>query len=478
GRTTLWASALDYIQHHPICGAGYGNWKLASIPYEREHIDELFVAYHSHNDFLEMTAETGWLGGLTYLSLFVLSGIWLFRLLVNAQAQEKFRMVLIVALALASYFTDAMFNFPVERPVMQFFLAFVLALVLLLRLEERAQSAVSDQAALLTQGKWIYPLFLSVTLLFSGFFNAKVYQSMRAQLNINVDVLKGEPEMSFDDVNEQLPAIPNLNAFCFPIDLIKARYLIKEKRYAEAIQWLKGCRNQSPLLSINEFFTAQSYLAMGNKDSAFYWTSKAFEYRPRVRNNYVLLNQLLVERKDSLKIENSFAEVSKFRKEPWVWNTYLGSLQGVGVTDTHYRSMLDSALVLYPQDSTLMLRRNSIAAIATRDIIESASKAFMRSDYKTALSGFLQALEQNPYDYANTENVGMCYYAMQDYKNAIVYFDIVIAMSTARDAKSAYFKGVSLIALNQRSDACAALRFAARSNYPGAADLVKANCGQ
>jgi O-antigen ligase len=65
-RIHLWKAAADYAAKHPLLGAGYGNWKLASIPYEKERATDLFVPYHSHNDFIEMFADLGLIGGLSF----------------------------------------------------------------------------------------------------------------------------------------------------------------------------------------------------------------------------------------------------------------------------------------------------------------------------------------------------------------------------------------------------------------------------
>jgi TolA-binding protein len=70
----------------------------------------------------------------------------------------------------------------------------------------------------------------------------------------------------------------------------------------------------------------------------------------------------------------------------------------------------------------------------------------------------------------------MCYHALQRYDKAIEYFDKVIAMGTARDAKSNYFKALCLMLLGQKSAACATMQTAASRNYPGASDFLKANC--
>lgn len=477
GRNNLWLGVIDYIKKHPVFGAGYGNWKLASIPYEREHIDELFVAYHSHNDFLEMTADTGWTGGLLYISLFAIASFWLLRILLDKNSGKLFKPALGITLGLASYFTDAMFNFPAERPIMQFFLAFVLAAILQLHFEHRKilnrQVANNTSATLLSS----YGTCFALALAFAGFFNIKVYQSMRGQYYINQDMLKNEPSLEFDQVNQDLPSIPNLNAFCFPIKLIKARYLMKAKRFPEALEWLEKSRNEAPKLSINEFFTAQCYLALNNKDSAFYYATKAFEYRPRVRNNYIFLNQLLKERKDSMQLEKNFAIARKLRKEPWIWGSFLSSISGIGVNQKRYKDVLDSAIKLFPEDNELKSRVQSQAAVTVRPYFDIAREYFAKRDFKKAITSFKQAQLLNPADYSFDENIGLCYYELKDFRSAITYFDKAIASGKARDAKSFFFKGICQINSGKKEEGCSTLREAASRNYPGASDLIKSNCG-
>lgn len=478
GRDKLWLSAIDYIKKHPLKGAGYGNWKLASIPYERENINELFVAYHSHNDFLEMTAENGWIGGLLYISIFVLASFWLLRILLDRNNPQLFAPAIGLTMGLASYFTDAMFNFPVERPGMQFFLAFLLASITQLHLAHRKLST-SDNTPVrnVRISLDVYALVCILALAFSAFFNTKVYESMRGQYYINQDMLKAEPSLTFEKVNQDLPSIPNLNAFCFPIKLIKARYLMKDQKYKEALDLLEKCREESPKLSINEFYTAQCHIALNQKDSAFFWATKAFEYCPRVRNNFVLLNQLLLERKDSLQLEKNFAIVRRLRNEEWTWNSFIGALSGVGVSAERYQTLLDSALTYFPKDETLNARRNDVGNAKARPYFEAAGKAFGQGNYRKAIENFKLAQAQNPYDYAFDENIGLCYHSLGEFANAIKYFDKVIAGGKARDAKSYVFRGLGLISLGRKDEGCASLRMAAAKNYPGAGDLLKSNCG-
>lgn len=469
GRTTLWSSAVDYISNHPLQGAGYGNWKLASIPYEKETIDELFVAYHAHNDFLEMTAETGWAGGILYLSIFIACGLYLLRILLKKASNEYWLLTLCIAMALASYFTDATFNFPVERPIMQFFLAFILSSAIAIW-RGHTKNPPSFKKLFLPAG--IFLLLLTPSL----WMNAKVYTSMKGQYTINSDVLSATPVLNFEDVNRQLPALPNLNAFCFPIDVIKSRYLLKEKKYTEALEFLNRSRGDCPALSINEFYTAQAHLGLLQNDSAYYWAQKAFDYRPRARNNYLLLNDLLVRRRDSAGIEKAFKTVVRLRNEAWVWDTYLGSLAAIGLPLSSINPLVDSAYRNFPNDSNIINRYKYLANQKAKKDFEAGTQAYLKNDYPAAITYFIRTTQLNPFDYANFENVGMSYYAQKDFSKAIEWFDKVIAMGTARDAKSVFFKGLCLLSLGQQQIACQFINAAVSRQYPGAAAIQAEKC--
>ena len=129
GRLHLWEGAIDYATKHPFMGAGYGNWKLASIPYEKEYTNDLFVPYHSHNDFLEMFADLGIVGGLCFGLMFLLFPIYAFTIWRNKDAKAFHLPATISFMAVTCYAVDAFLNFPAERTAMQTMLAICAALV-------------------------------------------------------------------------------------------------------------------------------------------------------------------------------------------------------------------------------------------------------------------------------------------------------------------------------------------------------------
>ena len=114
-RLILYENALDYISNHPIIGCGIGNWKIESLPYWKSLMSGYIVPYHAHNDFLELATETGLLGGLSYLFVFISIFLWS----LNQFRIKKDIFSVLIFCVTSVYFIDAMLNFPLERAISQ-----------------------------------------------------------------------------------------------------------------------------------------------------------------------------------------------------------------------------------------------------------------------------------------------------------------------------------------------------------------------
>ena len=124
-RLTLWENAIDYISNSPFIGCGIGNWKVESLPYWKDLLSGYTIPYHAHNDFLELTAEIGIFGGLSYIFVF----LFLFISIVK-RFKSNILVSIILLSSLATYFVDAFFNFPFERAISQINFALLLALTI------------------------------------------------------------------------------------------------------------------------------------------------------------------------------------------------------------------------------------------------------------------------------------------------------------------------------------------------------------
>jgi O-antigen ligase len=68
-RFRFYTHAVESIIESPVFGVGNGNWEIYSIKKDAKDIEGYTVPYHVHNDFLEIAAESGIIGGALYTSL-------------------------------------------------------------------------------------------------------------------------------------------------------------------------------------------------------------------------------------------------------------------------------------------------------------------------------------------------------------------------------------------------------------------------
>jgi len=275
-RLASWQRSWKLIHQHPILGVGTGNWKIAVLKYENPGKADFNYIYKNHNDFIEVTAETGLLGGLGYLALIFLVPFVFFKASLNrATAEEKLKYLFLPAFGLLAYSVDAFFNFPADRPEMQILFALYVA----------AAAAAIDQSPspVYRIEKIIFnkvtAAFMILLLCISAYVMFQNLKSLRFQRYVLEDDVKNRMTYPASFIVERFSAIPNLSSQAEPIATIKARYLIHENRCREAITLLLA-DNSSPYDSRREFYMAKAYEKMGLCDSASVWIKRAYQLKP------------------------------------------------------------------------------------------------------------------------------------------------------------------------------------------------------
>ena len=476
-RLRLWKNAIDYSIHHPLIGCGYGNWKLASIPYEIFHTTELFVPYHAHNDFFEMFADLGVLGGLSFALLFLLVPITTFSIWKNKSFNNLHLAATILFMAVTCYAVDAFLNFPAERTAMQSILAIAAALICI---------PISYQQENVNVRKSLMGLFFSVALIGiipSIYVHKLTYDSLKIQKFVMGEV-NTDPVMKTEDV-EKLPSIPNMSSSTLPLKAMIARYYIRDKNYDKALALLKESDNVNPHLYYNDFLRTAIYAAKNNFDSALYSSKKAFYNWPNATSYYKNLIFAASKKKDSTEIKKAFNLIVGHFNTPFTWNNYLlGMYEVKGSTDATLNNMLDSAIKMFPNDVATF---NQTKALFSRTLKDANNKnandytteglqAFQKGQYVKAASCYTSAFKLDPTNYTHAENVGICYYTAQKYTDAIEYFKKSIAVGSSTTGKSEYYLGMSYIATGKKLEACKALQLANAKKYPDAAAAITNNC--
>ncbi len=117
-RRFVWYKTRQLIKENWIKGYGAGNWKLVfpskSIEGSYRLQTQNVIFTRAHNDFLEIWTETGIIGLICYLSLFLIA-LWnLIYKFKSGNAQNK-SSALVLLFLLLGYLVIAFFDFPRER---------------------------------------------------------------------------------------------------------------------------------------------------------------------------------------------------------------------------------------------------------------------------------------------------------------------------------------------------------------------------
>ena len=482
-RIHLWSAAIDYFTKHPILGGGYGNWKLASIPYEKEFTNDLFVPYHSHNDFLETFADLGIIGGVLYAGLFLLVFLFTLRIWRNQNLKEYHLTATIAFMGITCYFVDAFLNFPTERTSMQTMFAFSAALVFAPHFLLEKKEQVGAQNFLSTWGPKLFLLCCFLILVPSIYINQQVYKSLKVQKYVMGEI-DADPKMALDEVKDAFPAFPNLSTSTLPIPALVARYYFRDKQYDEAMRLLNESQHLNPALHYNDFIKTAVFAAKQNFDSVSFYAKRAFYNWPRATSYYKNVIFAASRQKDTAEINKAFATYVKYRNEPEAWNQFLlGRFELLGPKNAYSLKMLDSALKLFPKDTTTFVRIRGLfasggAAIApaANDYTVRGVQAFQKGNYLGAAEMYKKASEADPTNYTHIENLGICYYSAKQFEKAIPYFDKAIGLPSATTGKSEFFKAMCFISLGKKDQACGALQAAKQKNYPNVDQFITANC--
>ena len=482
-RIHLWKGAIDYATKHPFVGAGFGNWKLASIPYEKEFTNDLFVPYHCHNDFIEMFADLGIIGGIAFGFMFLLVPIFTIKIWRKKEFKPYQLTATISFMAVTCYAVDAFLNFPAERTAMQTMLAVSAALVFL------PISHLSKTKTPNGSSKNLVPVLfflISLILIIPSIYVAKqTYDSLKIQKYVMGEI-DADPKMALDEVKSSFPAIPNLSTSTLPIKGLIARYEFRDKHYDEALRLLKESENDNPYLHYNDFIRTAIYADKQKFDSVAIFAKKAFYNWPRATSYYKNIMFSSAKNKDSNEVKKAYKEYNKYRPGAEANAQYLLAMYEVkGAADKNMITLLDSTNARFPKDSAILARVNSIfssnkSGVQSTDVVtnllNSGKTAFINRKYVKAAQFYLQAAQLDPANYTHYENAGISYYSGGDFIKAIPNFEKAVQFSNANTGKSEFFMAMSYIALGKKEKVCAPLNTAKLKGYPGVDSYLSQYC--
>ena len=462
GRFQYWSDAYNHIVDHPILGAGLGNWKIASISYGKEHVKGYTVPYHAHNDFIHIFAEVGILGGIAYLSLFIMLTFFLFRLIYIQRKEDgttDFSLFLLV-LPFIIYGVDAGLNFPIARPLMQSSLALYMGLLLSIYLNRFSRKDISSIKPILSS----LILGLSLALLIPGLIiHVLSYQSLTQQGRLLYEFNNGDFKLTLAELDQIEDDFPNLTETAMPIKAMKARYFYLNNQKEKAHKYAFLGAKDNPQIYFGESLKSQFFAQEQNQDSAYYYSKLAFDNLPNNMPHFNLYMNSLVNRKDSQEINRAFYYVQSLAGDTsTIWQIYLRSLASVlSLGDSFAMSKAAEAFKLFPQNDIIfqlyrIMTYGQERVGKAQQLYQNANKLYNERNYDEAFNLFKQAFDLDPLEFRYALNSGLSLYENAKYEEAISYFKIAQnSKKTAVKEKAMRYKGISLYKNGSQSESCA-----------------------
>ncbi|MGO4819181.1 O-antigen ligase family protein [Flavobacterium sp. W22_SRS_FP1] len=464
-RLGLWKNAVILIQKNPVLGIGLGNWKIESLPYENKMFSNFAASIHTHNDFLEVATETGILNGIIYLTFFILLVYMNFKVILKSEKPEATIIAIVCLLLILSYGIDAALNFPLYRPTMQFVFSLFFVLTVI-------NTSVQEEF-IGNKNKRQIPIGIIIISLITVFFSYKSFKAYQLEHQINLDFANKNFTLKTNEMGASMPLLPNVTTTGDAFYTYAASYFIEEQNYKQAFIYLNKGNKINPYQGRMELNKSIIAVKNNKKDSAFIYARKALDIRPRNKEYYIQAINTAMALKDTSGILQVHKIFTKDNDAAFVWVNTSIALSNSNYTDDKVAGFIEKGLKIFPTDSLLLGQKNRLINTI---FISEADRYFSNKKYDKALESFKKALKLDFSNVILMQNIGLCYFNLQEYKQAILYLENSLATPVLKDGKSEYLLGLSYYNLKQYDKGCEFMNSAKNKNYPNAFELINTVC--
>jgi len=477
-RLRFYKAAIQSIKEQPLFGVGIGNWKIHATKYDKPFMIDYTVPYHVHNEFLEVTAETGFIGFILFFGIF----FWIAYLIFSAVKSreylniEMFYMILACSVSLIAYLSDSFINFPFERPVIVIQILFYIVIILVILNEYQISSnLISININQSRFVKKIALLFLVFSgLSYSSIISFKVFESFKQQQFLTAagnGTFKNYSKQYVESIKSEIPSI---TATTIPIETLKANliYNIKElNKFDDTLHFMiEQGKSQNPFLPYNYLTKSVLFIKQEKPDSAYFYAKKSFYELPNHIVHFNLLMDIAEAFKDSIEVEKAINSIKNIDLRNDFYEKYLtvsyNIKNQIGLTEADF---LDKYNVKNPNSDAVkvfnVLREVEIENIE-EGIFESnkANQYFIDNKFQQAAKSFLKAAEFNPLEVSYYENAANSYMQSGEDDKAIEILTDVIQKLNPKTGKAEYLLGIIYIGQQKFQKGCEAIN---QSNNKG-----------
>jgi len=450
-RFRFYKHAIETIIDKPIFGIGNGNWEIYSIEKDAKDIVGYTVPYHVHNDYLEISAESGIIGGVLYFSIiFYLLFLLLRSILRKISLNQDYSYEVVLAVAILSYMLDALFNFPSSRPYQQITLLFLLSVVMV--------HLKSEIYKINFRYHFIIVYVLLLVIPGSIYAATRVYLSSVEQSllvrNYNFQIT----DIDLDELDTYEMNFPSVTATTIPLKAMKGFFYLKNGRIDESFDLFHSSRKYNPYLNFNNAWLSQAHYQKQNYDSSGYYSALAYNKIPNNIFHYAQVAQTYMKTRDSVALKNLFENHKN--KTPNHEEFYLTAMATIINKD-------ETGFVDNPDQlatSEMSMKALYTIQIGFENTMRAAElhalgeDAFKNKNYELAVAFFKHAGEINPFELPYRENTANAYMQLGSYYQALEILDKLINEEKTTSLRSYWMRGLINYELGKINEGCADLK--------------------
>ncbi len=468
-RFRYYKHAIQSILKNPLTGVGINNWQLVSIDYDRENIGNYIVPYHAHNDFLEISSESGIQGGISYYLVILIPLFFLFKKCLNhLKKNEEVGYDFMFLTAITVYIFDSMFNFPFGRVLQQvnilFFVAFIINYSKLKPVNINNKLFQSILLIMIIS----FPLVL--------YSNIRMMKSSMDQKIILSHYNLADYSLPLSDIDEFDLEYSDITVTTLPMKSMKGFFYMRNSRFREAIEFFNEGTSRNPFLYYSETYKGFCFLNIGELDSALYYTELAFNKLPGNVVHFGNYAVTLAALKDSVKLKEAY-EKAKY-KDNIHDEVYLASMsdifdrdEGGFILDNINFDIQSGSDNLKRSYYTLRVGENDMIAAAKYN--ELGDYLFLQKEYISAEEYFEMASKLNPYEDPYQENYANANLQIGNFQKAANILENLIEKSRAPTIKAKFMLALAYLNQDDTKKACPIIQKIKNSDQLKSADLQR-----
>ena len=325
-------------------------------------------------------------------------------------------------------------------------------------------------------------IFISISSSISNYF---VWESNVLQTGLITDFNSGSfAAENYMKLKAKQFFYPNIGITALPIYAMLAKYHIANEKYTEALELLNEKNDKNPYIGIVESLKANIYSTLNVRDSAYYYSKKAFEKLPVNALHFEQYIRELVIKKDLKTIKKVFRELNEESevRDFQLWRTYfMAVIRLKEKEDEEINYFAQQAIEKFYSRQTLFLVASYILygeENVTNSYFHSnkGEEYFLAGDFDESAEQYKKAFELFPLESNFAENAGMALIKAEKFKEAIVYFDKALGLIRENNGKSEFGIASSYLELGNKEKACTFFEKAMSYNFKPAFSFYSKNC--